>query len=167
MFLFWHETRKTKPWTEWVVWVHLSKAGGAVGGGLWNQQVIWWFPILQLIRFSSSVSFLIPLGFWVQGKKGVLQWKPARERRWGETKDLVQGRHLPGCCVERDDGLNTATFWLWPRQGRCAEEILPGFLITRAGHLAKACLRANPTLKRFQLLICRTAHASARHGGTT
>lgn len=164
MFLFWHETRKTKPWTERVVWAHLSKAGG---GSLWNQWVIWWFPILQLMRFSSSIRFLIPLGFWVQGKKRGFAVKTGPRTALGRDERLVQGRHLPGCCVERDDGLNTATFWLWPRQGRCAEEILPGFLITRAGHLAKACLRANPTLKRFQLLICRSAHASAHHGGTT
>lgn len=138
-------SRTTKSWTEQVVWIHLTKARA---GDLWNQWVTCLFSTLRAIRFSSSVSFSIPLCFQSRERGGGSKWKSEQVTAlWWKT--LLKAGTCPGVGVEMDDELNTATFWLWPRPGSFEEEIFAKLLLERAGHLAKAPFHANQTLKHF------------------
>lgn len=134
MFLFWHESRKTKSCIQiQFVWIYLTKARA---GDLSNERVTWLFSTLWATRFSNSVSFSIPLCFESREGGGGLQLKSAQVTalRW---KTLLKGGTCPGVGVEMDDELNTATFWLWPRPGSCDEAIFANFALEQAGHLAE------------------------------
>lgn len=147
MFLYWHESRKTKSWTKQLVWIHLTKVRA---GDVWNQWVAWLFSTPRAIRFSNSVSFSNPSCFEPRERGGDLQWKSVQVTAL-RYKALLKAGTCPGVGVEMDDELNTATFWLWPLPGNCEEMIfffLPDFLLEQAGRLAKALFDANPTVKQ-------------------
>lgn len=150
-------SRTTKPWTEQVVWIHLTKARA---GDLWNQWVTCLFSTLRAIRFSNSVSFSIPLYFQSRERGGGSKRKSAQVTAlWWKT--LLKAGTCPGVGVEMDDELNTATFWLWPRPGSFEEEIFAR-LPSRAGWApGKSTLSCQPNAEALP----STAHVSTPHVG--